>query len=73
MVIAVDLRALLGNRLSGVEIYCLQLIRNLVQQFPEHTFVLFSNSYKENLRTIGIEDCANVTIVQTAFPNKQAP
>ncbi len=68
MNIAVDIRSLLEERISGVEEYTTQLIRSLLKIAPEHKFQLFYNSYKPV--TLPDFGTGNYQIHSWHWPNK---
>ncbi len=68
MNIAVDLRSLQNNSISGVENYVLNLLDELLSQDKRNVYILFFNSVKQiNLPVLNF---INVKIVRTRFPNK---
>ena len=70
MVIGIDVRPLIGNGVSGVEIYTKELLLQLFQQFPKTTFVLYCNAAKEQTHLYQTFNQPNITIVHTRLPNK---
>ncbi len=52
MIIAIDLRPLLSNKLSGVEVYVQRLVQHLLNFDSDHTFILFVNAFGKLPKTI---------------------
>jgi glycosyltransferase involved in cell wall biosynthesis len=70
MNIVIDVRPLLGGRLSGVEIYTLKLIENLLKIDSQNRYLLFSNASKGGIPALQRFRQKNVQILQTRIPNK---
>lgn len=70
MNILVDLRALMGGKISGVEIYILNLLENLLKIDQENTYLFFMNSFKKQQLYFDRFQADNGIFVQTRIPNK---
>jgi glycosyltransferase involved in cell wall biosynthesis len=70
MNIVVDVRPLLGGRLSGVEVYTLKLLEHLFKIDTNNRYVLFANSAKNDLPDLSRFLSARVRLIKTTFPNK---
>ena len=75
MNIAIDLRPLIGGRLSGVEIFTGNLVKNLVRIDHKNTYILWINSFAGQSETLaGFSVPAghpnNVRCIQTKIPNR---
>ena len=67
MIVGVDVRSLMEGRHSGVEEYAVKIIRTMVEQAPQYTWVLFYNSWKKiTLPDFGTK----VRVVSFRYPNK---
>lgn len=68
MNIVIDIRPLMEGKLSGIEVYILQLLRELFKIDQENSYILFANTAKK----VHLPDFnkKNVTIIQTKIPNK---
>jgi|GEM_PF-7087174 len=70
MRIFVDARSLLERKPSGISQYARALLDALIGAFPNHTFVLFTNSYKENSSLKKYRTLHNCEVISTRIPNK---
>jgi len=70
MNIIIDVRPLLGGRLSGVEIYTLKLIEHLLKIDKKNRYIFFSNAAKKNKPNLPHYKSDQVNIVHTTIPNK---
>ena len=70
MVIGIDVRPLIGNGVSGVEIYTKELLKQLFLQYPKTTFILYCNAARKQHHLYTTFKSANVKIVHTRVPNK---
>jgi len=70
MNIVIDVRPLLGGRLSGVEVYTLRLIEHLLKIDRKNRYVLFSNSARKDTPDLTGSLSDNVKILHTSVPNK---
>ncbi len=70
MVIGIDVRPLIGNNMSGVEIYTKELLLQLFQLYPKTTFILYCNAAKKQNHLYQLFNQPNVKIVHTRLPNK---
>lgn len=68
MIIAIDLRALTGNALSGVEVYTINLINNLLKEETKNTYVLYVNAFKNSEQIFSHFKNKNYIRVQTRLP-----
>ena len=67
MIVGVDVRSLMEGRHSGVEEYAVKIIRTMVEQAPQYTWVLFYNSWKKiTLPDFGTK----VRVVSFRYTNK---
>ena len=72
MIIAVDLRALLDDKLTGVGIYAWECLRHLLELDRENTYKLFYNSFKP-VKTGRLEELkkhSNVQVFRFNYPSK---
>jgi len=70
MNIVIDVRPLLGGRLSGVEIFTLKLIEHILKIDRNNRYLLYSNASKGNIPSLKPFLQENVQILQTRIPNK---
>lgn len=70
MIIAIDLRPLLGGNKSGVEIVTEQLVTHLINQGKEHHFILFINAWHKASKLLDQWKGPNITHMVTRIPNK---
>lgn len=70
MNIGIDIRSLMSPYKTGVEQYTDGLVRPLLQEHPEHTYVLFSNAGKKQVVPPAFPLNENVQQVHTTYPNK---
>lgn len=74
MIIAIDVRPLMGGNTSGVEVYIQNLLHHLFKADSENTYILYFNGAKreeqflKSLRQKAKQK--NVHIVHTHYPNK---
>lgn len=70
MIIAIDVRPLMGGNTSGVEIYIRQLLVHLFEMDKKNSYILFLNSRKSEKNILNAFKGYNVSIVHTRYPNK---
>lgn len=70
MNIAVDIRPLMEGKLSGIEVYILHLLRELLVMDRRNSYILFANAAKDVSASIPVFQGPNVTVIQTKIPNK---
>ena len=70
MNILIDLRPLMGGKISGVEVYIHHLLENLLAIDSRNTYILFLNAYSDQSKFITNFQRKNVVVVQTRIPNK---
>lgn len=77
--IAVDIRALLGGNVSGVETYIYELIKELLRIDTDNTYVFYLNAFsKQDELFAGLREMiktepgnnGNIVFLQTRIPNK---
>lgn len=71
MKIAVDARALLGGKRTGIEEYAINILENLFKKDSENEYILFLNSFSEP--KIDLEwavKLPNVTVKHFRYPNR---
>jgi len=69
MKIGIDIRTLMDNNYSGVSLYTLNLVKEILKQDKENQYILYYNSGKNidsKLPNLG----DNVRVVKTKYPNK---
>ena len=72
MIIAVDIRTLLSDKLTGVGIYAWECLRHLLELDRENTYKLFYNSFKP-VKTGRLEELkkhSNVQVFRFNYPSK---
>lgn len=70
MNIVIDLRPLIGGRLSGVEIYTRNLVKNLIRIDRKNKYILWINAFANQKKTLADFDGENVIKINTRIPNK---
>ncbi|MFA5830091.1 MAG: glycosyltransferase family 1 protein [Candidatus Gracilibacteria bacterium] len=70
MNIVIDIRPLMGGKISGIEIYIKNLIENLVSIDQTNTYILFANASSNQMPFLPKIKSKNLTIIQTRIPNK---
>lgn len=70
MNIVIDIRPLMGGKISGIEIYINNLIENLVSIDQTNTYILFANASSNQMPFLPKIKSKNLTIIQTRIPNK---
>ena len=70
MNIAVDIRPLMEGKLSGIEVYILNLLREILKIDHENTYILFANAAKNVSAYLPKIRQENVVTIQTKIPNK---
>lgn len=70
MNIVIDIRPLMEGKLSGIEVYLLQLLRQLLKIDHENSYILFANAAKNISSRIPEFSGKNVSMIQTKIPNK---
>ncbi|MBD3327890.1 glycosyltransferase [Candidatus Peregrinibacteria bacterium] len=70
MVIAIDLRPLLNETKSGVEVYCDHIIRHLLKNDKKNKYVLFVNSFANKDHILNKYKKKNTVLIHTRIPNK---
>ena len=68
MRIGIDIRPLMEGKITGVEVYTINLLQNLFKLDQKNSYLLFSNSFKP--ATMPNFDFPNVTIKNFRYPNK---
>ncbi len=70
MNIMIDIRLLARGETTGIPGYTRDLIKTLIQEFPEHHYTLFYSGLKpEPLPDLWLQN-SNVTVVQKRIPNR---
>lgn len=70
MIIAIDLRPLTSDNVSGVETYIENLLKHLFVLDKDSKYILFINSHKDYSQKLKKYEQSNVAILQTRIPNK---
>ncbi len=70
MNIVIDIRPLMGGKISGIEIYIKNLIENLLSIDQTNTYILFANASSNQMPFLPKIKSKNLTIIQTRIPNK---
>lgn len=70
MNIVIDIRPLMGGKISGIEIYINNLIENLLSIDQVNTYILFANASSNQKAFLPKIKSKNLTIIQTRIPNK---
>lgn len=70
MRIAIDLRPLMSGKLSGVEVYILNMLKALFSVDQENQYILWYNSYSDIDISHFPKDYPNVSVKRTKIPNK---
>ncbi len=70
MNIVIDIRPLMGGRVSGVEIYIRNLLEHIAKLDMENHYILFANAIKDQSEYFPNIHQKNFTIIQTHIPNK---
>lgn len=70
MIIAIDLRPLTSENISGVEIYIQNLLKHLLAYDRKNRYILFINSHRDYSKKLNQFRQSNVTFLQTRIPNK---
>lgn len=70
MVIAIDVRPLMGGNTSGVEVYIRQLLSHLFEADKQNSYILYLNGAKKEEQILNEFKKENVTTVHTRYPNK---
>ncbi len=70
MNVVIDIRPLMGGRVSGVEIYIRNLLENIAKLDTENHYILFANAIKDQSSYFPHIHQENFTIIQTNIPNK---
>lgn len=70
MNIVIDLRPLIGDKLSGVEIYTRNLVKNLIGIDGKNTYILWINAYSDQSEILSRFNGRNVVKIHTRIPNK---
>ncbi len=70
MNIVIDIRPLMDGKLSGIEVYTTNLLRELLKMDQKNTYILFANAAKNLGTRIPEFKGKNVTVIQTKIPNK---
>jgi glycosyltransferase involved in cell wall biosynthesis len=60
----------MGGNLSGVEIYILNLLKELFKIDKKNSYILFANASSDQSRHLPHFNCRNVKVIQTRIPNK---
>jgi len=70
MNIGIDIRTLMDKHYSGVSIYTLNLVQEILKQDDRNQYKLFYNSAKKVNERLPEFNLNNITIHRTAYPNK---
>jgi glycosyltransferase involved in cell wall biosynthesis len=71
MKIGVDIRCFVGGRMTGVESYARNILERMIQDTPEHNFILFYNAFSQKTFDISwATQYKNVRLCRKRFPNK---
>jgi glycosyltransferase involved in cell wall biosynthesis len=73
MKIGVDIRALMDREYSGVSLYTLDLLTEILRQDKQNEYILYYNSGRDiaaRISEIGFQKSDNVKIIATHYPNK---
>jgi len=70
MNIVIDVRPLMEGKLSGIEVYIINLLNELFKIDHKNNYILFANASKDVTSKIPIFQNKNVTVIQTRIPNK---
>lgn len=70
LVIAIDIRPLMGNKVSGVEVYTHHLLKYLFKIDKKNTYILFTNASKNQHYWLPPYDPKQVIFIETKVPNK---
>ncbi len=70
MIIAFDIRPLMGGKISGVEMYIHHLLKNLFLIDQENFYILFANATRPQQFFLPEIKSKNVVLIQTRIPNK---
>ncbi|MBU0576940.1 glycosyltransferase family 4 protein [Patescibacteria group bacterium] len=70
MKIAIDLRPLMAGKITGVEVYIINMLKALFEADKENEYILWYNAFKEVDTSHFPTDYPNVTLKRTRIPNK---
>ena len=70
MRICIDARSLLEKKPSGISLYSVHLIESLLKEFPQDSFVLFTNSFSGQNALDRFRHYSHCRIHSTRIPNK---
>ena len=70
MIIGIDARSLHTVPRTGVGEFTYELLSHLFQQNTTHTYILFSNVWKDDEKPLPFQEFEHVTWVTTRIPNK---
>lgn len=70
MKIGIDIRTLGEGKFTGVEVYTSSLLKNLIDNQPNHDYRLFFNSYSQRLPELDFFTENNVEIFGYQLPNR---
>jgi len=71
MRIAIDARCLEEERISGVGVYTLEIIQNLLKKDKKNRYIIFSNAYKELSKSLSFaKKYPNAELKRFRWPNK---
>jgi glycosyltransferase involved in cell wall biosynthesis len=70
MNIVIDLRPLIGDKLSGVEIFTRSLVKNLTDIDRENTYILWINAFSDQSKILSGFNGDNIIKIHTRIPNK---
>ncbi len=68
--IIIDIRPLMGGKVSGVEVYIHHLLEHLFTLDQENNYLLYTNAFAKVTANLLAYKRKNVTIIQTFVPNK---
>ncbi len=70
MNIVVDIRPLMEGKISGIETYTINVLRELFKLDTKNSYILFANGAKDVSNKLPQLSGDNVSIIQTKIPNK---
>lgn len=70
MKIAIDLRPLMAGKITGVEVYMLNMLKSLFELDSENEYILWYNAFKKIDISHFPSNYPNVTLKRTKIPNK---
>ena len=70
MRIAIDLRPLMSGKISGVEVYIINMLKDLFEMDKENEYILWYNAFRKVDTGHFPSDYPNVSLKRTKIPNK---